>query len=103
MLNLIRPGADPGFNYYTLVQPQLQQQQITQQQGSQIRGLNRQLKQQQQNKPTPYGGVRTMRPTGGGASVQNYSHYYPRKGGGGGAGRTLSAGIGSGGGMGGGY
>lgn len=82
-LNLIRGGADPGFNYFTLVQPQYQQQQYNQTQSRQLQGLNREV--QQQSKVGPYGAVGGIRPTGGrgAATYRNYSHYYPGAGAGG--------------------
>src|SRR3569623_537184 len=77
-LNLVRPGADPGFNYYTLVQPELQQWQFNQQQRGAVQGLDRRLQQQQAEIMTPYGPVGGIRPTGrSGATRMNYSHYYP--------------------------
>ncbi|HVA49970.1 MAG TPA: hypothetical protein VNH11_26630 [Pirellulales bacterium] len=100
-LNLARPGGDPGFNYFTLVQPQVQQQSYQQTQNAQIRGLNQQL--QQQAKEGPYGPVNTIRPTGRGASFRSYSHYYPSKGAGGGGGapaRNYPSSSGGSGGMG---
>ncbi|HUY90215.1 MAG TPA: hypothetical protein VMV10_15870 [Pirellulales bacterium] len=101
-LNLVRPGADPGFNYYTLVQPQVQQEDFNLQQGRQMFGLGRQIQQTQAEIMTPYGPRNTIRPTGRVATRMNYSHYYPNMGGGpSGGGRKFTSG-GGGGGMGGG-
>jgi hypothetical protein len=107
-INLVRPFSDPSFNYFSLVQPQLQQQQAAQIQGKQIQGLGRQL--QQDEKMGPYGAINTLPATGSRvATRQNYSHYYPSRGGSGGGGggasrRAYSSGGGGGGmGMGGGF
>lgn len=83
-LNLARPGADPGMNYYTLVQPQLQAQRNTELNAARIQGLNQELRQQEQM--SAYGPVGGIRPTGRGATYRNYSHFYPALGGGGGGG-----------------
>lgn len=98
-LNLLRGGADPGFNYYTLVQPQLQQQRTNQMQSQQIQRLGRDMAAEKAN---PYGPINKIRSTGTGATYRNYSHYYPSLGGAGGGGgaRTYSSGGGGGGGMG---
>lgn len=89
-LNLIRPGADPGFNYSTLVQPQIQQQRNSQLQYQQFQNLNRQVQQQQEVITSPYGSVGKLRATGERvASHGNYSHYYPAlSGAGAGAGKS---------------
>lgn len=89
-LNLIRPGADTGLNYATLVQPQLQQQRNSQLQYQQFQSLNRQVQQQQQTMSTPYGPVGGIRGTGERVATRgNYSHYYPALGlGGSGAGKS---------------
>jgi hypothetical protein len=80
-LNLALPTGDAGFNYATLVQPQLQQMRYNQQQTVQTQVLNRELQQQQQGTITPYGPIGGMRPTGGSMATRgNYSHYYPSKG-----------------------
>lgn len=80
-LNLALPTGDPGFNYMTLVQPQLQQQRYNQQQTAQTQLFNRELQQQEHAFMTPYGPIGGIRPTGGiAATFQNYSHYYPSKG-----------------------
>lgn len=100
-LNLIRPGADPGFNYYTLVQPELQQLNFNQQQRGAIQGLGRQLQQQQAEIMTPYGPAGGIRPTGRGATFMNYSHYYPEMGVGQSGGRRYQSDSGGGGGFGG--
>ncbi|HVX13069.1 MAG TPA: hypothetical protein VHC22_17935 [Pirellulales bacterium] len=97
-LNLARPGADPGFNYSTLVQPQIVQQRNTELNAARIQGLNRDL-QMQQTKVGPYGPLGGMRATGRGASYRNYSHYYPSlagPGGKGGAPRNYPAPLGTG-------
>jgi hypothetical protein len=84
-LNLLRGGADPGFNYFTLVQPQMQNQSNLQLQNRDIQTLGRQL--QQDERQGPFGALTQIRATGGrAASFQNYSHYYPGMGGGGGGG-----------------
>lgn len=80
-LNLARPGADPGFNYFTLVQPQMQQQRNTELNASRIQSVNSDLQQAQAG---AYGPVRGIRPTGHAATFRNYSHFYPSLGGGGG-------------------
>lgn len=78
-LNMARPGADPSFNYTTLVQPQLTQQRNTQIQANQLQTLNRDV--QQQGALGAYGAVGGMRATGGrAASYGNYSHFYPSRG-----------------------
>jgi hypothetical protein len=82
-LNLARPGADPGFNYFTLVQPQLQQQRNAEINASRIQSVNGDL---QQTKVGAYGPMGGIRPTGRGATYGNYSHFYPSLGGGGGRG-----------------
>lgn len=109
-LNLVRPGTDPGFNYFTLVQPQMQQQRNAEMNASQLQGVNQDL---QQAKTGAYGPTGGLRPTGRGASYRNYSHFYPAMGGQGGGGRAggarrtypsaASAGGGMFGGMGGGF
>lgn len=81
-LRLVQPGSQPGFNYFNLVEPQLQQMENTRLNASRIQGLNRDL--QQQAKETPYGRQLRIRATGGAASYKNYSHFYPAMGGGGG-------------------
>jgi hypothetical protein len=97
-LNLARPGTDPGFNYYTLVQPQLQQQQFNQQQNRRTQALQRQVYQQQAEIMTPYGAVGGIRPTGRAATFMNYSHYYPGLGAGPSAGgRRYTSSLGGGG------
>jgi|SRR6185437_2726146 len=98
-LNLVRPGSDPGLNYYTLVQPLLQQQQINLQQNRNVQNLGRQLQQQQAEIMTPYGAVGRLRPTGRGATFMNYSHYYPGLGAGSSAGRQYTSAAAGGGGM----
>lgn len=92
-LNLARPGADPGFNYFTLVQPQMQQQRNNEINASRIQGVNSDL---QQAKSSAYGPVQRIRPTGGAATFRNYSHFYPSLGGGGGAGRRFASSANSG-------
>lgn len=100
-MNLLRGGADPGFNYYTLVQPQLQQQRYNQLQGQQIQRLGREVAAE---KASPYGPVTKLRSTGTSATRMNYSHYYPGLGGAGGRGgapaRNYPSGGGGAGGMG---
>lgn len=102
-LNLVRPGGEAGFNYFTLVQPQTQQMQFNQQQVRNVQGLNQQFQQQQAELMSPYGPVGGIRPTGySGVGFMNYSHYYPGFGGGASAGgRTYSSSSGGGMGMGG--
>lgn len=99
-LNIVRPGADPAFNYYTLVQPQLQQQQFNLQESRNVQNLGRQLQQQQTELMTPYGAIGGIRPTGHVATYMNYSHYYPALGAGPSAGRRYTSSISRGGGMG---
>lgn len=103
-LNLVRPGGDPGLNYFTLVQPQLQQEHNTQVQSNQIQRLNRGLEQATQAQNSPYGPVGGIRSTGGRtASFRSYSHYYPSLGagrsGGGAPPRNYPNPVGAGGGM----
>jgi hypothetical protein len=96
-LNLVRPDADPGFNYYTLVQPQVQQMDLNQQQVQQNFRFGQQIRQTQADLMTPYGPRTTIRPTGHQATRMNYSHYYPSMGGGSsGGGRTYSSSSGGG-------
>jgi hypothetical protein len=110
-LNIVRPGADPAFNYYTLVQPQLQQQQFNLQQNRNVQNLGRQLQQQEAEIMTPYGAIGRRRSTGRAATYMNYSHYYPALGAGPSGGRRYTSSAGAGGmgmgmsmgGMGGGY
>lgn len=101
-MRLLQPGADPAFNYGTLVQPQVQQEQFNFQQSQQMFRFGRQLQRTQEEVMTPYGPRNTMRPTGGVATRMNYSHFYPSKGGGGAAGGGRKYTGGAGGGMGGG-
>lgn len=97
-LNLVRPGADPGFNYYTLVQPQVQQQEFAADQTQQNYRFGQQIQQTQAEIMTPYGPRRTIRPTGRLATRMNYSHYYSGLGGGAsGGGRTYTSSSGGGG------
>ena len=99
-LQLVRPDSDPGFNYYTLVQPQEQQLQLNQQQLQQNFRFGRQIQQTQAEIMTPYGPRNTIRPTGRVATYMNYSHYYPGLSGGGAAGGGRQYRSGGGGGMG---
>jgi hypothetical protein len=72
-LNLVRPGADPGLNYFTLVQPQLQMERNQRLQASQIRTVNQDVRQQAI--AGPYGQKGGLRATGGKAArFRNYSH-----------------------------
>lgn len=97
-LNLVRPDADPGFNYYTLVQPQVQQMDMNQQQVQQNFRFGQQIQQTQAQAMTPYGPRTTIRPTGRIATRMNYSHYYSGLGGGSsGGGRTYTSSSGGGG------
>lgn len=97
-LNLVRPDADPGFNYYTLVQPQVQQIDMNQQQFQQNFRFGQQLQQTQAEIMTPYGPRNTIRPTGRLATRMNYSHYYPDMGSGpSGGGRKYTSSAGGGG------
>lgn len=97
-LNLVRPDADPGFNYYTLVQPQVQQIDMNQQQVQQNFRFGQQLQQTQAEIMTPYGPRNTIRPTGRLATRMNYSHYYPDMGSGpSGGGRKYTSSAGGGG------
>jgi hypothetical protein len=102
-LNLLRGGADPGFNYFTLIQPQLQNQKNMQLQSRDIQSLGGQLRQDERQ--GPFGALTQIRATGGrAASYQNYSHYYPALGSGGGGGgapsRQYKSSAGGGGGFG---
>lgn len=82
-MNLALPTGNPGLNYFSLVQPQLQQMRTNETNASRIYGLNQDLQQAKSGAYGPTGGIR---PTGRAATYGNYSHYYPSMGGGGGAG-----------------
>ncbi len=61
-LNLFRPEASRVFNYYTLVKPQLAQQQINQQQSALLQSL------QQQAESAPAGSGQRL--------FQNHDKYF---------------------------
>jgi hypothetical protein len=103
-LRLVQPGGDPGFNYFNLVQPQLQQMENTRLNATRIQGLNRDLQQTKQT--TAYGPQLGIRATGGSASYRNYSHFYPSMSSGGAGGapaRNYQSAVGSSSGFGGGF
>lgn len=77
-LNLLRPQGGVAIpNYQALVRPQLQQQQINQQQGRQLQQLQRRTYQGPSSQSSA-GAPIAIRSTGHTTGFMNYSAYYPQ-------------------------
>lgn len=79
-LNLTRDDNDPGGlpNYFALVRPQLQQQEVNMRQQHSLDRLNREVEAVEARVAVPPGGDPNLRATGHSVYFQNYSHYYRR-------------------------
>ena len=77
-LNLLRPQGGVAIpNYQALVRPQLQQQQINQQQGRQLQQLQRRTYQGPSSQSSA-GAPIAIRSTGHTTGFMNYSAYFPQ-------------------------
>jgi len=97
-LNMLWGGGGPAFNYFALVQPQLQFQQQSAQLQYQLNRTNQAI--QATNAALVAGADPYLPITGRGATFGYYSHYYPALSGGrfgGAAGRGFSSGFNRGG------